>query len=421
MTLLGEIERNLVADLGVLRFITCGSVDDGKSTLIGRLLHDTRTILQDQLAAVTRASSRRGSGELDLSLLTDGLEAEREQGITIDVAYRYFATARRKFIIADTPGHEQYTRNMVTGASTADAAVILVDATKGLLPQSKRHLLIAHLLGIRNLVVAVNKLDLADYSRATFDSVRAAFETFAAPLQIPGLQFIPLSALRGDMVVERGGNLDWYDGPTLLETLESIDAAQAGDALPLRFPVQYVSRGDRRRYMGRVAAGTVRPGAEIIALPSGRRTRVTGIEMLDRSLPDALAGDSVAILLEDELDVSRGDMLVDAHRLPRPVKAFTAKLCWLAREPLAPAGRYLLKHTTRTVKAKIASIDYRIDVHTLDKQPLEGVVRMNDIVRAALVVQQPVFADPYAADRSTGAFILIDETSNQTVAAGMIE
>ena len=421
MTLLGEIERNHVADLGVLRFITCGSVDDGKSTLIGRLLHDSRTILQDQLDAVARASSKRGDGELDLSLLTDGLEAEREQGITIDVAYRYFTTGRRKFIIADTPGHEQYTRNMVTGASTADAAVILVDATKGLLPQSKRHLLIAHLLGIRNVIVAVNKLDLAGYRQDVFESVKDAFERFAAPLTIPNLLFIPMSALRGDMVVERGAALAWYGGPTLLELLEAIETGTVDTGLPFRFPVQYVARGSARNYMGRIAAGTVQAGADVVVLPSERRTRVKRIAVLDSALGAAAAGDSVALQLEDELDVSRGDMIADASRSPRVAKAFEAKLCWLATEPLVPQGRYLLKHTTRTVKAKISSIDYRIDVQSLDRKSLDGDVRMNDIFHAAIVVQQPVFVDAYATDRAAGAFILIDEATNQTVAAGMIE
>ena len=421
MSLLGELERHQVSDLGVLRFITCGSVDDGKSTLIGRLLHDSKTVLQDQLAAVTRASGKRGTGELDLSLLTDGLEAEREQGITIDVAYRYFATGRRKFIIADTPGHEQYTRNMVTGASTADAAVILLDATKGLLPQSRRHLLIAHLLGIRNVIVAVNKFDLIGYQRDVFEDLRADFERFAAPLAIPNPQFIPLSALRGDMVVERGANLGWYRGSTLLEALEGIDAASGDRSLPLRFPVQYVARGAQRAYMGRIAAGTVQTGAEVVVLPSGRRTRVKGIHVLSNALESAFLGDSVALSLEDEMDVSRGDMIVDADRRPRPAKAFEAKLCWLAAEPLAAQGRYLLRHTTRTVKARIAAINYRVDVQTLEHRPLEGEVRMNDIVHATLAVQQPVFVDPYAAGRATGAFILIDETTNQTVAAGMIE
>jgi sulfate adenylyltransferase subunit 1 len=421
MSLLGEIERNRVSRLGVLRFITAGSVDDGKSTLIGRLLHDTRAILEDQLAAVARASTRRGQGDLDLSLLTDGLEAEREQGITIDVAYRYFTTGRRKFIIADTPGHEQYTRNMVTGASTADAAVILIDARKGLLPQSRRHLYLAHLLGLRNVVVAVNKLDLAGYAEGVFDALRAEFELFAAPLNIPNLQFVPMSALRGDMVVERGVNLAWYEGPTLLEALEAINVENDTAARPLRFPVQYVARGKERGYMGRIVSGILRPGDEVLALPSGRRTRVKAITVLDGVREAAAAGDSVTLLLADELDVSRGDMLVDVARQPRAARAFEAKLCWLADEPLAPQGRYLLRHGTRTVKARFASINYRVDVHTLGKEPLSGSVRMNDIVHAALIVQQPVFVDSYAVDRATGAFILIDEASNHTVAAGMIE
>jgi sulfate adenylyltransferase subunit 1 len=427
MTLLGEIERNRALTpiagskaRGVLRFITCGSVDDGKSTLIGRLLHDTRAILQDQLAAVARASSRRGAEGLDLSLLTDGLEAEREQGITIDVAYRYFTTGRRKFIIADTPGHEQYTRNMVTGASTAAAAVILLDARKGLLPQSRRHLYLAHLLGIRHVIVAVNKLDLAGYAQGVFEALRAEFEQFAAALAIPHLQFIPMSALRGDMVVERGANLDWYRGPTLLEALESVDVVNETAARPLRFPVQYVVRGTRG-YMGRIASGTLRPGAEVVALPSGRRTRVKAITVLDEVREAAAAGDSVALLLADELDVSRGDMLVDAVRQPRVAKAFEAKLCWLVDEPLARQGRYLLRHSTRTVKAKFAAINYRVDVHTLGREPVADGIRMNDIFHAALIVQQPVFVDSYAVDRATGAFILVDEASNQTVAAGMIE
>ena len=421
MSLLGEIERNRVSQLGVLRFITAGSVDDGKSTLIGRLLHDTRAILEDQLAAVARASARRGQEDLDLSLLTDGLEAEREQGITIDVAYRYFTTGRRKFIIADTPGHEQYTRNMVTGASTAGAAVILIDARKGLLPQSRRHLYLAHLLGIRNVIVAVNKLDLAGYAAGVFDGLRADFERFAAPLAIPNLQFIPMSALRGDMVVERGANLGWYRGPTLLEALEAINVENDTAARPLRFPVQYVARGTERGYMGRIVSGILRPGDEVLALPSGRRTRVKAITVLDGVRDAAAAGDSVTLLLADELDVSRGDMLVDVARQPRAARAFEAKLCWLADEPLAPQGRYLLRHGTRTVKARFASINYRVDVHTLGKEPLAGSVRMNDIVHAALLVQQPVFVDSYAVDRATGAFILIDESTNHTVAAGMIE
>jgi sulfate adenylyltransferase subunit 1 len=409
------------AGRGVLRFITCGSVDDGKSTLIGRLLHDTRAILEDQLAAVAKASRKRGFAGTDLSLLTDGLEAEREQGITIDVAYRYFATPRRKFIIADSPGHEQYTRNMVTGASTADAAVILVDATKGLLPQSKRHLLIAQLLGIRSLIVAVNKLDLAGYRRDVFESVQAAFEGFAAPLRLHGLQFIPLSALHGDMVVERGEQLGWYQGPTLLEALERIDSRDLSASLPFRFPVQFVARGESRGYLGRVASGTVRPGSEVIVLPSGRRTRVKGVSAHEAPREAAQTGDSVALQLEDELDVSRGDMIAEARRPPRTASAFEATLCWLAEAPLDPQGRYLLRHTTRTVKARFASINYKVDIHSLQRRPPQDLVGLNDIVHAALVVQQPIFVDPYGENRATGAFILIDEASNRTVAAGMVE
>jgi len=421
MSLLGEIERHRVVVPGVLRFITCGSVDDGKSTLIGRLLHDTRAILEDQLAAVSRASAKRGSGALDLSLLTDGLEAEREQGITIDVAYRYFATARRKFIIADTPGHEQYTRNMVTGASTADAAVILVDATRGLQPQSRRHLLIAHLLGIRDIVVAVNKLDLVDFQEAAFAAVRGEMERFAEPLRIPGLRFVPVSALLGDMVVERGSRLAWYQGPTLLSALESIDARAANTLRPLRFPVQYVARAGRRSYQGRVAAGIVRAGDEVVVLPSGRRTRVKAITVLDASIEAAISGDSVSLQLEDEIDVSRGDMIAAPGAPPYSLRTFEAKLCWLSGESLAPQGQYLLRHTTRTVKAHVAAVIGRIDVSDLQSRASQAAVRMNDVVHARLIVQQPLFADAYAVDRAGGAFVLIDAATNQTVAAGMIE
>ncbi len=406
---------------GVLRFITAGSVDDGKSTLIGRLLHDSRAILEDQLAAVAQASRRRGFEQADLSLLTDGLEAEREQGITIDVAYRYFATAARKFIIADTPGHEQYTRNMVTGASSASAAVILLDARKGLLPQSRRHLYLARLVGIDDILVAVNKMDLAGYSAAVFEALRAEFTQFAAPLAIPNLGFIPLSALRGDMVVERGARLGWYRGPTLLEALEAVNVRDQPAARPLRFPVQLVTRIGERGYMGRIASGTLRAGNEVAVMSSGRRTRIRNIAAPGGARAVAVASDSVTLHLADELDISRGDLLADPAHPPRLLKAFEAKLCWLAGEPLAPQGRYLLKHTTRTVRARFASINYRVDIRTLERLPFEGEVRMNDIVHAALLVQQPVFADSYAVDRATGAFILIDEASNHTVAAGMIE
>jgi sulfate adenylyltransferase subunit 1 len=405
----------------VLRFITCGSVDDGKSTLIGRLLHDTKQILEDQFAAVARASRGRGFAAPDLSLLTDGLEAEREQGITIDVAYRYFATPRRKFIIADTPGHEQYTRNMVTGASTAGAAVLLADATKGLLAQGRRHLYLAHLLGIREIVVAVNKMDLVDYDESRFEAVRDAFARFAAPLGIPHLRFVPVSALAGEMVVARGARMPWYRGPTLLEILEGIEPERAALARPLRFAVQLVQRANgARRYLGRVAAGQVRTGDEVLVLPAGRRTRVAAIHALEGERTVAQAGASVALALADELDVSRGDCVAHAARPPQPASALDATLVWLAEQPLAPRARYLLKHTTRTVSARVAGVEHVVDIHALAPRYGPSSLAMNDIARVALELAQPVFADTYAEERATGAFILIDAASGHTAAAGMI-
>src|SRR6266436_5969414 len=371
MTLLGEIERKTqqTEDRGVLRFITAGSVDDGKSTLIGRLLHDTSAVPEDQLAAVARASGKRGQKDIDLSLLTDGLEAEREQGITIDVAYRYFATPRRKFIIADTPGHEQYTRNMVTGASTADAAVILIDARKGVLPQTRRHAYIAHLLGVRHIVVAVNKMDLVGFDETVFERIRKDFLRFVSALAIADLRFVPISALRGDLVVERGESMSWYRGPTLLAALEEIDVADEADALPFRFPVQLVVRPgagtDFRGYSGRIESGVLFRGAEVLALPSGRRTVVKDIIRLDGSQPLAVAGDSVTLTLADELDVSRGDLLAEPTLPPRVAKSIEARLCWLSAQPLdaraLPAARFVLKHTTRGVKAKLVPLE-RVDI-----------------------------------------------------------
>jgi len=409
------------ATSSVLRFITCGSVDDGKSTLIGRLLHDTQQILEDQLCAVAQASRKRGFDGADLSLLTDGLEAEREQGITIDVAYRYFATPRRKFIIADTPGHEQYTRNMATGASTAGAAVILADATKGLLPQGKRHLYIAHLLGIRDIVVAVNKMDLAGFEERAFEAVRAAFAAFAAPMRIPGLQFVPVSALGGDMVVERGARLPWYRGPTLLELLEGIEPAKAAAVRPLRFAVQLVQRaGGERRYLGRIASGAAHAGQEVIALASGRPSRIKAIHAHAGAREFARAGESVALTLADELDISRGDLIAAAADAPRASRELQATLVWLADAPLEARGRYLLKHTTRTVRAKLAAVNYVMDVEALEPRIGPQALAMNDIGHVSLELAQPVFADPYTEDRATGAFILIDAHSHHTVAAGMV-
>jgi sulfate adenylyltransferase subunit 1 len=431
MSLIGEIERNAqaVEDRGVLRFITAGSVDDGKSTLIGRLLHDTSAIFEDQLAAVARASQKRGQEEVDLSLLTDGLEAEREQGITIDVAYRYFATPRRKFIIADTPGHEQYTRNMVTGASTADAAVILVDARKGVLPQTRRHTYIAHLLGVRHIIVAVNKMDLVTWDEAVFDRIRRDFLAFTAGLEIADLRFIPISALRGDLVVGRGADLGWYNGPSLLAALEDIEVADEADALPFRFPVQLVvhtgAGGDFRGYAGRLESGVIFRGTEVLALPSGRRTVVKDIVSLDESLPVAVAGDSVTLVLADDIDISRGDLLADPLHPPRPVKAIEARICWLSSGLLdartLPATRFVLKHTARSVKAKLVSLNDRVDVNTFERQVAPAGLAMNDIAHVALKLAQPLFVDPYGLNRATGSFILIDEATNQTVAAGMID
>ena len=434
MTIMGEIERSPEKaeqqDLGVLRFITAGSVDDGKSTLIGRLLHDTKTIFEDQLAAVTRASSKRGQDEVDLSLLTDGLEAEREQGITIDVAYRYCATPRRKFIIADTPGHEQYTRNMVTGASTAHAAVILIDARKGVLTQTRRHTYIAHLLGVRHIVVAVNKMDLVGHDQAVFERIRRDFLAFAGDLGIHDLRFIPMSALRGDMVVDRGliegeRRLDWYTGETLLQVLEGINVTNEDDALPARFPVQLVVRPgtntDFRGYAGRLESGVLAVGEAVVALPSGRHTTIKEIVLLDRKLPLAVAGDSVTLVLADDIDISRGDVISAAATPPRAAKRIDARICWLSTDAPNAAGRFVLKHTSRSVKAKLTRINDRLDINTFERQPTPSALAMNDIAHITLSLAQPIFIDPYDSNRTTGAFILIDETTNQTVAAGMIE
>jgi sulfate adenylyltransferase subunit 1 len=405
---------------GVLRLVTAGSVDDGKSTLIGRLLHDARAILEDQLAAVAHASSRRGHDGIDLSLLTDGLEAEREQGITIDVAYRYFATPRRKFILADAPGHEQYTRNMVTAASTADAAVVLVDARKGVLPQTRRHAYLARLLGIRHVFVAVNKMDLVGYDRAVFERVRDDFLAFARPLATPDLRFFPISALRGDMVVERGEAMPWHAGPTLLDALETLPVRDEAAGLPFRFPVQLVIRGEPRSYGGRIASGWVRAGDEVIALPAGRRTKVAEIVTLDGPRDEAYAADSIAVRLEDEIDLARGDLLAHPERAPQILDAIDATVCWLDEAPLAAESRYLLKHGSRTVAARVVATDHKVDIATLAPAAAGGPVTANDIARLRLRLAQPIPADPYAANRASGAFVLIDPATNRTVAAGMI-
>jgi sulfate adenylyltransferase large subunit len=422
MSLLGEIERKHVvaADDGVLRLVTAGSVDDGKSTLIGRLLHDCQAILEDQLAALALASRRRGADALDLSLLTDGLEAEREQGITIDVAYRYFATPKRKFILADAPGHEQYTRNMVTGASTADAAVILVDARKGVLPQTRRHAYLVHLLGVRHVLVAINKMDLVRYDRAKFEQICGDFRRFAEPMAIPDLRFVPVSALVGDMVAGRGTRLHWYDGPTLLEALEAAPVQDEAEAAPFRFPVQLVIRGEPRTYAGRVASGRVRASDEVLCLPAGRRTTVREILTLEGPRATAVAGDSVRLALADEIDLARGDLLADPEWPPRLVKALDATVCWFDDAPLRPEARYLLKHGTRTVPARVAGVDHKVDIHTLAPVTADAALTTNEIGRVRLALAQPIPADRYTVDRATGAFILIDPATHRTVAAGMV-
>jgi len=410
----------------LLRFITAGSVDDGKSTLIGRLLHDSKSIFEDQFAAIAKTSEKRGMAAVDLSLLTDGLQAEREQGITIDVAYRYFATPKRKFIIGDTPGHEQYTRNMVTAASTANLVVILIDARKGVLVQTRRHSYIASLLGVPHVVLAVNKMDMVDYAQARFDEIVAEYGAFAAQLGLHDVHCIPLSALNGDMVVERGDRLGWYQGPALLELLENVEIEHDVNTSDFRFPVQWVCRPqtdeyhDFRGFAGRIEAGEVSVGDAVTVLPSGRTTTVKEIFTYDGGLLTAYAPQSVTLRLADEIDISRGDMLVKSSNQPPKVeKEFEATLCWLAESPLDKQRKYLVKHTTRTAKCLFSRLDYRVDVNTLEQHAVEQL-QMNDIARVAIKTQLPLVFDSYATDRATGSFIVIDEATNNTVAAGMI-
>jgi bifunctional enzyme CysN/CysC len=412
-----------IATSDLLRIATAGSVDDGKSTLIGRLLFDSKQVLTDQLEHVTEVSRRRGSDAVDLSLLTDGLRAEREQGITIDVAYRYFATTRRSFIIADTPGHVQYTRNMVTGASTADAAVVLVDARKGVLEQSKRHAYISSLLGIRHLVVAVNKMDLVDFAEDTFDDICRDFTAFAAGLATIDIAFVPISALHGDNVVEPSERMPWYAGRPLLEHLETVQIADDRDFSGARFPVQYVIRDgatDYRGYAGQMAGGTLRPGDEVLVLPSGSRTRIARIDTYDGPLEEAVAPLSVTIVLADEVDVSRGDLICHPDDAPALSREVEATVCWMADAPLRAQGRYAIKHATHVARAIVDEVADRIDVHTLQADPASTELGLNDIGRVRLRTSKPLAFDAYADNRATGSFILIDEATNDTVGAGMI-
>jgi len=411
----------LTAEKELLRFSTAGSVDDGKSTLIGRLLYDSKGAYEDQIASARKATSNVSAGPLDFSLLTDGLRSEREQGITIDVAYRYFSTPRRKFIIADTPGHEQYTRNMATGASTAHLAIILIDARNGVLPQSRRHAYIAALLGIRHIVVAINKMDLMEFRRDVFDELRDEFSRFAERLEIPDLTFIPISALQGDNVVRPSGAMPWYDGPTLLEHLEGVEIASDRDFRRLRFPVQYVLRPnlDFRGYAGTLAAGVARPGDGVVALPSGRKSRIASISTYDGDLKQAFPPMSVALCLEDEIDLGRGDMLVSAAAPPHVSRRIEATLVWMNATALEPGRQYLLKHTTQQTPAEVTAIQYRTNVNTQEQEPASEL-HLNEIGSVIIEAHRPLFFDPYRENRSTGAFILIDPISNATLAAGMI-
>jgi bifunctional enzyme CysN/CysC len=413
-------------DMDLLRFTTAGSVDDGKSTLIGRLLLDTKQIFADQLAHVEAASRRQGFDRTELALLTDGLRAEREQGITIDVAYRYFATPRRKFIIADTPGHVQYTRNMVTGASTANLAIVLVDARKGLLEQSRRHAFLSSLLRIPHLVVAVNKMDLVDWSEDRYEEIRREFSDFATRLETTDITFIPMSALHGDNVVEPSTNMPWYRGLPLLTHLEQVHIASDRNLIDVRFPVQWVIRPqsdahhDYRGYAGTVAGGVLKPGDDIVVLPSGLTSTIAAIDTLDGPVDEAFPPMSVVIRLTDDIDISRGDMLCRPNNRPTTGQDLDAMLCWMTDRPLTPRSMLALKHTTNNVRAMITAITYRLDVNTLHRDEAPGHLALNDIGRITLRATAPIHYDPYTRNRTTGSFILIDETTNTTVAAGML-
>lgn len=410
----------------LLRFATAGSVDDGKSTLIGRLLYDSKSIFNDQLDSIEATSRSRGDAYTDLALLTDGLRAEREQGITIDVAYRYFATPRRKFIIADTPGHIQYTRNMVTGASTADLAIVLVDARKGIQEQSRRHAFLVSLLRVPHLVLAINKMDLVDWSQEVYEQIKDEFTNFAAKLDIADLTVLPISALKGDNVVTRSANMPWFEGPSLLHHLENVHIASDRNLVDARFPVQYVIRPhqdrhhDFRGYAGQVAGGILKPGDEVMVLPSGLTTRIASIETKDGPVAEAFAPMSVVIRLEDELDVSRGDMICRVHNQPQVTQDVEAMVCWMTERPLVPGQKLAVKHTTRSARALVKRLSYRVDVNTLHRDETADSLALNQIGRVRLRTTTPLLADEYRRNRLTGGFILVDEATNVTVGAGMV-
>ncbi len=413
--------------MDLLRFTTAGSVDDGKSTLIGRLLYDSKSIFEDQLEAIEETSKNRGAEKVDLALLTDGLKAEREQGITIDVAYRYFATPKRKFIIADTPGHIQYTRNMVTGASTANLAIILVDARHGVIEQTMRHSFIANLLGIKHVVVCINKMDLVDWSEEQFEKIKADYKEFSSKLDIPDIRFIPISALLGDNVVDRSENMTWYDGPTLMYTLENVQIASDRNFVDARFPVQYVIRPqtddeyrDFRGFAGMVEGGVFKPGDDIVVLPSGFSSKIKSIETMDGPVEEAFPPMSVTITLEDEIDISRGDMIAKPNNQPNSTQDIDLMVTWMSNKPLQPRGKYIVRHTSQEAQAIAKEVVYKMDINTLHKKEDDLNVGLNDVARVRLRTSKPIFTDAYKKNRATGAVILIDPFSNETVAAGMV-
>ncbi len=413
-------------DMELLRFTTAGSVDDGKSTLIGRLLYDSKAIFEDQMEAIEQASERIGNADVNLALLTDGLRAEREQGITIDVAYRYFATPKRKFIIADTPGHIQYTRNMVTGASTANVAIILVDARHGVLEQTMRHSYIASLLQIPHVIFCINKMDLVDYAEERFEEIKADIDAFSSKLDVKDVRYVPISALNGDNVVDRSDKTAWYQGPTLLHLLENIHISSDINHSNFRFPVQYVVRPqtvefpDYRGYGGRVASGAVKVGDDITVLPSGFTTKVKTIDFFEETLDKAFAPQSVTITLEDEIDISRGDMLVKSDDVPQSSQDVDLMVCWFNERPLIPRGKYVIKHTSSDARCMVTSVHYKMNINTLEQNTEDLQVGMNDIAKVSLRVTKPLHFDSYNSNRFTGSVILVDEATNETVAAGMI-
>ncbi|MDC1450892.1 sulfate adenylyltransferase subunit CysN [Vicingaceae bacterium] len=413
-------------DMELLRFSTAGSVDDGKSTLIGRMLYDSKSIFEDQYEALEASSKKKGEANVNLALLTDGLRSEREQGITIDVAYRYFATPKRKFIIADTPGHIQYTRNMVTGASTSNLSIILIDARKGIIEQTYRHTFIASLLGIPHVVFCINKMDLVDYSEEVFEKIKKETEAFISKLGIKDINFIPISALKGDNVVNKSENMDWYQGGTLLYLLENIHIGSDHNHVDCRFPVQYVIRPqtdefhDYRGYAGRVAGGVFRPGDRVVALPSGFGSTIKSIDTMDGPIEDAFAPMSVTLTLEDEIDISRGDMIVRENNQPNVTQDVDIMVCWLNEKPLQVRGKYAIKHTSNDVRCIVKEVKYKVDINTLHRLEDDKVIKMNDIGRISIRTTKVLFTDEYKRNRNTGSLIIIDEATNETVGAGMI-